>query len=67
MIKRIFYLMLLGMLSTNVIQAQLYLNAQLPIDERVKSLMSHMTLEEKIAQMDMFAVWDLDKYKSTTL
>lgn len=67
MIRRIFYLMLLGMLSTNVIQAQLYLNAQLPIDKRVKSLMSHMTLEEKIAQMDMFAVWDLDKYKSTTL
>ena len=56
MIKRIFYLMLLGMLSTNVIQAQLYLNAQLPIDKRVKSLMSHMTLEEKIAQMDMFTI-----------
>ncbi len=33
--------------------AQLYKNAKAPIDERVKDLLSQMTLEEKVAQMSM--------------
>ncbi|WP_082026700.1 glycoside hydrolase family 3 N-terminal domain-containing protein [Flammeovirga sp. OC4] len=32
-----------------------YKNATLPIEERVKDLVSHMTLEEKIQQLDMYA------------
>lgn len=57
----------LASLSVVSMQAQTYLDATLPIDRRVQLLMDRMTLEEKVAQMDMFAVWDLDKYKSTTL
>lgn len=41
-----------------------YKNPKLPTKERVANLMSQMTLEEKVGQMDMFATWSLDEYKS---
>lgn len=44
-----------------------YKNATLPVEKRVASLMKQMTLDEKIAQMDMFAVWDEEKYKECGL
>ncbi len=36
-------------------QPPLYKNAQAPVDERVKDLLSRMTLEEKVGQM--LAIW----------
>lgn len=44
-----------------------YKDAGLPIEKRVASLMGQMTLDEKIAQMDMFAVWDVEKFKESSL
>ena len=45
-------------------QTPLYLNKDLPTEIRVNDLMSRMTLDEKIAQMDMFASWGVDVYKN---
>lgn len=39
-----------------------YLNPKLSTDVRVKSLLSQMTLEEKVAQLDMWLEWNRDKY-----
>lgn len=44
-----------------------YKDASQPIEKRVVSLMKQMTLDEKIAQMDMFGAWDLEKYKTSGL
>lgn len=44
-------------------QTPVYMDASRPVEERVKSLMDEMTLEEKVAQMDQFSDWDLDEYK----
>lgn len=41
-----------------------HLDPSRPVEERVKRLMTEMTLEEKIGQMEMFALWNLDKFKS---
>lgn len=38
-----------------------YLDASLSVNERVQDLMSRMTLEEKIGQMEMVARWDKAK------
>lgn len=40
-----------------------YLDTTLSVEERVKSLMDEMTLEEKIAQLDQFAGWNIKSYK----
>jgi len=42
-----------------VTNAQLYKDPKAPVDDRVKDLMSRMTLEEKIAQMNMRALKDI--------
>lgn len=44
-----------------------YQDSSLPTEARVEDLMRRMTLEEKIAQMDMFAVWDEKKYVESPL
>ena len=36
----------------------LYKDAKAPIEKRIDDLISRMTLEEKIGQMDMVTVWD---------
>ena len=36
-----------------------YLDTTLSVEERVKSLMDEMTLEEKIAQLDQIAGWNI--------
>lgn len=41
-----------------------YLDISLPVEDRVEILLSQMTTEEKIAQMDMVAIWDKDKFIS---
>ena len=38
-----------------------YLDPSRPTEERVEALLSQMTLEEKIGQMDMVAIWDKEK------
>lgn len=45
------FLFTLLFLSFNTNNKLPYLNSKLPVEERVKDLMSRMTLEEKIAQM----------------
>lgn len=40
-----------------------YKNPKLSTADRVANLMSQMTLEEKIGQMEMFALWDLEQFK----
>lgn len=44
-----------------------YLKPNLPIEQRVESLLSQMTIEEKIAQMDMLAIWDEEKLMKTDI
>lgn len=65
--KHIFLSLTTIWLSVTLVQATTYTDPKLPVSKRVQLLMSKMTLEEKIAQMDMFAVWDLEKYKNSTL
>lgn len=35
-----------------------YLDPQVPVEQRIEDLLSRMTLEEKVAQMDQYTVWD---------
>lgn len=44
-----------------------YLKPNLPIEQRVESLLSQMTIEEKIAQMDMLAIWDEETLMKTDI
>lgn len=44
-----------------------YKDKSATVEDRVESLMKQMTLDEKIAQMDMFGIWQEDKYKETDL
>lgn len=46
--------------KTNIVDTSIYLDPDRPIDERVEALLSQMTIEEKIAQMDMVSEWDQD-------
>lgn len=41
-------------------QQYIYKNPSIPVEARVENLLSLMTLEEKIAQMDLWAMWDKD-------
>ena len=43
------------------VDTSIYLDPSQPIEERVEALLSQMTLEEKIGQMDMVAIWDKEK------
>lgn len=54
---------LCGLLSCNSnkgVDTSVYMDASRPVEERVKALLSQMTLEEKIGQMDMVSEWDMD-------
>ena len=42
------------------IETPVYMDSSRPVDERVEALLSQMTLEEKIGQMDMVSEWDQD-------
>lgn len=44
-----------------------YLDKTAPVDERVEALMTQMTLEEKIAQMDMFGLWQEKEFREAGL
>lgn len=44
-----------------------YLDASAPVEARVESLLKQMTLEEKVAQMDMFGLWQEKEYRETGL
>lgn len=46
-------------------QKSVYLDATRSIEERVKSLMGEMTLEEKVAQLDQFGGWNIKSYKES--
>lgn len=47
-------------------QKSVYLDATRSIEERVKNLMGEMTLEEKVAQLDQFAGWNIKSYKENS-
>lgn len=54
---------LCGLLSCNSnkgVDTSVYMDVSRPVEERVKALLSQMTLEEKIGQMDMVSEWDMD-------
>ena len=51
-----FAVLLAGLSSATAQEALPYLNPRLPVEQRVADLLSRMTLEEKIAQMD--SVWE---------
>lgn len=42
------------------VDTSVYMDASRPVEERVEALLSQMTLEEKIGQMDMVSEWDQD-------
>lgn len=42
------------------VDTSIYMDPTRPIEERVEALLSQMTLEEKIGQMDMVCEWDMD-------
>lgn len=44
-----------------VLDTSIYMDPSRPLDERVEALLSQMTLEEKIGQMDMVSEWDQNK------
>src|SRR2546428_429051 len=45
--------------NKSICQMLPYKNKTLPVDERVHDLLSRMTVEEKIKQLDMYRGWDL--------
>ena len=47
--------------SEKTVDTSVYMDATQPVDTRVEALLRQMTLQEKIAQMDMVAIWDMDK------
>ncbi|WP_286965472.1 glycoside hydrolase family 3 N-terminal domain-containing protein, partial [Flavobacterium sp. UBA4854] len=51
----IIFVMAVGFLNqTHAQKKYLYQDAKAPVEDRVKDLLSHMTLEEKVRQMDMY-------------
>ena len=46
--------------NNKVVDTSVYLDPTRTIDERVEALLSQMTIEEKIGQMDMVSEWDED-------
>ena len=53
--RTLFCVVMIGMLSNVFASVEDYKNPNLPIDQRVKSLVSQMTLEEKVSQMSHLA------------
>ena len=47
----LYYILLLGLISVQSGRAQIYLDPQAPIADRVEDLLSRMSLEEKVGQM----------------
>ena len=50
-----------GCANKQQVDTSVYLDASRPTEKRVEALLSQMTLEEKIGQMDMVAIWDRNK------
>jgi len=51
----IIFVMAVGLFNqTHAQKKYLYQDAKAPVEDRVKDLLSHMTLEEKVRQMDMY-------------
>lgn len=48
------------------VDTSVYLDPSRPVDERVEALLSQMTLDEKIGQMDMVSEWDQDSILNGT-
>lgn len=55
--------MLYGCTGNGEPDTSVYMDAAQPTEKRVEALLSQMTLEEKIGQMDMVPVWDKEKIK----
>lgn len=47
-------------INKGTVDESIYMDPSFPVDERVEALLSQMTLEEKIGQMDMVSEWDQD-------
>lgn len=50
-----------GCARTGEVDTSVYMDASQPVEKRVEALLSQMTLEEKIGQMDMVAIWSKQK------
>ena len=46
--------------SSNGVDSSIYMDSSRSVDERVEALLAQMTLDEKIAQMDMVSEWNQD-------
>lgn len=51
---------LVGCKTDQNIDTSVYMDSTRSVEERVEALLSQMTLEEKIGQMDMVCEWDMD-------
>lgn len=61
MLIALFGTVLINACTEKGIDTSVYFDPSRPTEERVEALLSQMTLEEKIGQMDMVAIWDKDK------
>lgn len=50
-----------GCTGKGKVDTSVYMDATQPVEKRVEALLSQMTLEEKIGQMDMVAIWSKQK------
>lgn len=50
-----------GCTGKGEVDTSVYMDASPPVEKRVEALLSQMTLEEKIGQMDMVAIWSKQK------
>lgn len=46
--------------TSQEVDTSVYMDASRPVEERVEALLSQMTIDEKIGQMDMVSEWDQD-------
>lgn len=62
---KVLFIFLLTILPFSFVYSQkpLYLDITRPVEERIKFLMDEMTLEEKVAQLDQYAGWNIKNYK----
>lgn len=49
------------------VDADTYKDKTASVEDRVESLMKQMTLEEKVAQLEMFGVWNEKEFQKTNL
>lgn len=52
------FLSVLGCTEVKKVDTSVYMDASRPVGERVEALLSQMTLDEKLGQMDMVSEWD---------